>query len=232
MNTLSQSLAQYIAKLGLASGDRLPSERELARSLGVSRNSLREVMKQLQAQGLVDIRHGAGTFLVASPAAFSQALHRHLASQRGRIDALFELRLAIEPGIAALAARKATDRHIQALEEAIAAQAAEEDPRRWGMRDQTVHLALAKATSNPLVEKLFGLLGTSLAETREEGLQSHERLTASVAGHRQILHAVAAHDPAAAALAMEAHILWAHTLTQFPSTEELSCTKSELPPKN
>lgn len=220
--TLAHDILQLIDDLGLAPGDKLPPERELARHFRVSRGSIREAMKQLAAQGIVESRHGAGTFLASTPGAFSQALGAALADARHRLESLFELRLAVEPGIAALAARKATPAQVQALEQAIALQEAETDPARWGACDQAVHHALAQATGNPLVSRLVAALYAPLAETRDEGLQSPERHSASVAGHRQILQAVAAGDPGGAALAMEAHILWAHTLIQLPLKEDPS----------
>jgi GntR family transcriptional repressor for pyruvate dehydrogenase complex len=142
-----------------------------------------------------------------------------LAGARAHLDRLFELRLVVEPGIAALAARKATDAHMEAIREAIAAQAAEADPRRWGARDMAVHHAIAQATENPLVPELLAATG-AITETRDEALQSPARHHASVAGHHRILEALLAHDSAAAAKAMEDHILWAHALTQFPSKED------------
>ncbi len=220
--SLPSTILRLIEDLGLAPGDQLPPERELAQRFRVSRGSIREAMKTLAAQGVIASRHGAGTFLVSPLRAFSQALGRALTDARCRIDALFELRLALEPGIAALAARKATPSHTQAIAEAIALQEAETDPARWGAYDHAIHTEFARATGNLLVEELVTALAAPLAETRDEGLQSPERHAASVAGHRQILEAILAHDPAAAALAMEAHILWSHTLIQLPPKEEYS----------
>ncbi|BDV02061.1 GntR family transcriptional regulator [Thermodesulfomicrobium sp. WS] len=217
---LSHHLLRLIDDLGLSPGERLPPERDLAQKFRVSRGSIREAVKHLAAQGVVESRRGAGTFVVSSPQAFTRAMGAALAGARAHLDRLFELRLVVEPGIAALAARKATDAHMEAIREAIAAQAAEADPRRWGARDMAVHHAIAQATENPLVPELLAATAAAFTETREEALQSPARHHASVAGHHRILEALLAHDPAAAAKAMEDHILWAHALTQLPSKED------------
>jgi GntR family transcriptional repressor for pyruvate dehydrogenase complex len=216
---LSHHLLRLIDEMGLTPGDRLPPERDLAQRFRVSRGSIREAVKHLAAQGVVESRRGAGTFVVSAPQAFAHAMEAALAGARAHLDRLFELRLIIEPGIAAVAARKASDAHLQAIQKAVATQAGETDSRRWGERDLAVHRAIAQATENPLVPELLAATG-AITETRDEALQSAARHEASVTGHRRILEALLAHDSAAAAKAMEDHILWAHALTQLPSKED------------
>lgn len=215
-------LLRLIDDLGLTPGDRLPPERELAQRFRVCRGRIREALQHLAAQGIVESRRGAGTFLASSPQAFLHAMQTALTGAHTHMDRLFELRLVVEPGIAALAARKATPTSIHAILQAIDAQAMETDPRQWGARDQAVHHAIALATDNPLVPELLAAMTAAITETRQEALQSSMRRKTSVAGHHHILAAITARDPDAAATAMEEHILWAHALTQLPPKEDPS----------
>src|SRR3954454_15521681 len=98
---IAERLAADIRSGLLAPGERLPSERELARQLEVSRASVREALAALQLQGVVETRAGAGTF-VAADAQPSQELP-HDASP----SAVLEARAQLEPAVARLAARRA-----------------------------------------------------------------------------------------------------------------------------
>src|ERR1700709_391733 len=97
----------------LQPGDRLPPERELARKLNISRSSLRSGIGFLSAMGVLQSRHGAGTFVSTGPPALDSssltvlgALHNFLPWQ------MFEARLVLESSVVALAAERATDEHI------------------------------------------------------------------------------------------------------------------------
>src|SRR4051794_18894664 len=97
---IAERLAADIRSGALVPGERLPSERELARTLEVSRASVREALASLQLQGVVETRKGAGTFVAARPPGNGELPHDASPS------AVLEARLALEPAVARLAAAR------------------------------------------------------------------------------------------------------------------------------
>jgi len=135
----------------LKPGDQLPAERELAQRLGVSRTAVREAVKALREKGLVEAYSGRGTFVTdgtTQAARQSFDLMVKLGQQEGSPH-LSELRLILEPGIAALAAERVKREDLQALREAVAVmERAQKDPEAYIEADLDFHLALAEAAAN------------------------------------------------------------------------------------
>jgi GntR family transcriptional regulator, transcriptional repressor for pyruvate dehydrogenase complex len=194
----------------LRAGDRLPPERELATSFGASRTAVREALKTLAQMGLVDMRPGRGTVVTDNT---SDAMRSSLGlmlrvSHLHSPDALVELREIIEPEIAALAAARATDAHIEALREAV--ETMERSLRladTYIAADNHFHRTLALATQNPLIVALADSIVGLLAEQRT--------LIFTVTGgpergqvfHTTLLEAVERRDIERARTAMRAHLL-------------------------
>src|SRR5712692_8412544 len=117
---IAQQIEQRVLSGELHSGDRLPTERELAEQFHASRTAVREAMKTLAQKGLVDMRPGRGTVVIDET---SEAMRHSLGlmirvGQAGSESNLVEVREILEPEIAALAAVRATEDHIAALREA------------------------------------------------------------------------------------------------------------------
>src|SRR5580704_18445318 len=117
-----QQIEESILKGALKPGDQLPAERELAQNFGVSRTAVREAVKALREKGLVEAYSGRGTFITNGT---SQAIRQSLdlMMKIGQPDGgvhLAEMRLILEPGIAALAAARVEEQHLSAMREAIA----------------------------------------------------------------------------------------------------------------
>jgi GntR family transcriptional repressor for pyruvate dehydrogenase complex len=189
-------------------GDRLPPERELAQLFGVGRSTLREAVRVLESLGLVEVRAGEGTFLAEGDAATTQAqLPPALFSKWTTQVNLFELRTVLEPGLASLAARRATADYLTKMHEALAAQAAQVQRGELGTdEDATFHELIAEATRNPALIHLMQHLARSLRETRDSSLQRDGRPTRSLWENRAILAAIEARKPTLAARRMQAHI--------------------------
>jgi GntR family transcriptional repressor for pyruvate dehydrogenase complex len=192
----------------LKAGDRLPSERELAETFRVSRSSVREAIKTLEREGLVVARPGSGTFIAAVDV---ESLVAPLASllSRGKdalID-LFEMRRLVEPGIAALAAERATPADIVRLKEICAAQEQQIKHQASAVEsDAAFHLTIGQATHNAALQRLVAAIVEILKPMREQALQTPGRAQKSLASHREILIAIERHDPALAQQAMQRHI--------------------------
>lgn len=194
----------------LKKGDQLPNERALAESYGVSRTVIREAMKTLVSEGLVEVRTGHGTFVVDDTAgAFKNSITTlmRVGGDADRLRELVELRELLEPGVAALAARRASEEDIGKLEASIADMSgAMDDLDAFIRADNRFHKQLAVASRNRLIPRILDSVVDMLNELRggifgveggpERG-QSH---------HRTILAAIKERDAAAAQIAMEDHL--------------------------
>jgi GntR family transcriptional repressor for pyruvate dehydrogenase complex len=213
VSTLPERIERRIAELieagVLSAGERLPSERELARIFGVSRLAVREAAHRLEARGLVVVRRGAGSFVAAAmPEARPAAAKPTFAAD---IEELIDVRLLLEPAAADWAARRG-DRPSATVVLRIAAQferaAAEPAPRfdLLAAVDHELHLEVAQAADNALLARLIGeVLGTYRLGL-EWGLRRPGRLEQTVTEHRRLADAIASGDAAGAREAMVAHL--------------------------
>jgi GntR family transcriptional regulator, transcriptional repressor for pyruvate dehydrogenase complex len=193
----------------LVPGDQLPAERELAAQLGVSRTSLRQALTALEAVGMVEIRHGAGAYLVATePDQVVTSLAVTLAEQNRRLPEAMEARMALERFIAGLAASRRTEADLESARRALARMEQEIEAGGLGTGgDADFHEALWAAAHNGVLSRLLESLNKPMARIREESLSQDQRPQRSLAAHWRILEALEQGDPAAAVAAMDAH-LW------------------------
>jgi GntR family transcriptional regulator, transcriptional repressor for pyruvate dehydrogenase complex len=193
----------------LKPGDQLPAERELAQKFGVSRTAVREAVKALREKGLVEAFSGRGTFITDGT---SQAIRQSLdlmmkIGQPDGCSHLAEVRLILEPEIAALAATRVQDQHLAAMREAIAVMdGARQDPNAYIEADLDFHLALAEAAANPLI---LSLLDSIVGLLREQRLRIFNVEGGPERGqfhHKRILEAIESRDAEEAREAMRAHL--------------------------
>ncbi|MFD1716706.1 FadR/GntR family transcriptional regulator [Georgenia deserti] len=193
----------------LSPGDRLPSERELAALLGVSRPSLREALKLLQAQGVLEIRHGHGVFVSEPRAAAS--LRAALIREDIGVDELFAMREVLELPAAAWAAERQNTEALAALEEAHAELDAysyteDLDYERLRELDAAFHLSIVAASGNRFLRQTTIILHEILAAGMQTTLRVPGRVEKSREDHRRILEAILAGDVAGAREAAQAHV--------------------------
>jgi DNA-binding FadR family transcriptional regulator len=199
---IAERLADDIRSGLLAPGERLPSERDLARTLEVSRASVREALASLALQGVVETRHGAGTFVVGLPPAESP----HDASP----SAVLEARLALEPVVARLAAaRGQADEVAEKL--LVAMEAEPVDIASWNASDRLFHRQLAAMTGNPVLlafaDHVAALMDEPLWQRlRDDSIAQSGRTRIHVAEHRMIYEAIVDGDAEAAAFYSVQHI--------------------------
>src|SRR3954452_4690537 len=193
---VAERLAADIRSGALAPGERLPSERELARTLEVSRASVREAIGALQLQGVVETPPGAGTFVAARPPA-AEAPHDASPSS------VLEARAQLEPAVARLAAARA--QRDPAAENLMAAMEAEPvDIAVWNTSDRLFHRQLAAMTGNPVLlafaDHVASLMDQPLWQRlRDDSIAVSGRTRLHVAEHRMIYEAIVAGDGEAAA---------------------------------
>ncbi|MFQ5879616.1 MAG: FadR/GntR family transcriptional regulator [Dehalococcoidia bacterium] len=205
---VGDQLRRLIVGGRLRVGERLPSERELAQQLGVSRASVREAIRSLQEVGLLESRQGEGTFVrEVDLERLREVFPSLLITQRGLIQELFEVRKIWEPAVAAYAAQRATAEDVATMTEILRRQ--EEKLGRGLMaieEDSAFHYTVAAAAGNSIIVRVMDALMGLLAKSREQSLQMGERPQWSLEGHRRILAAVAAHDSPAAYQAALDHV--------------------------
>ncbi len=189
-------------------GDRLPAERDLAKTLQVGRSTVREAIRALESLGILEARPGEGTFLIANPAdPQPDPITAHAFKSWENQRKLFEVRMVIEPDLAALAARRASFEQIVKMRQVLQEQEALVRAGDTGIKaDTTFHFLLAEAAANDILLRIMDSLMELLRETREASLQTGDRSIRSMRQHKAILRAIESRDPAAAEKRMREHI--------------------------
>jgi GntR family transcriptional repressor for pyruvate dehydrogenase complex len=189
-------------------GARLPSEHELSAKLGCSRISIREAIQMLASLGLVQTRQGGGTFVSAySGEVLLSPLLPMLALERTDLLSVLEYRRIMERGCAALAVERAGEAEIAELETAFAAmRASAQDLTAFAKADLEFHVALARATKNPVLVKVNSVIHDILSVSMEEIVRSLGTRD-GLDYHRRILAALKARDAGATATLMEEHVV-------------------------
>lgn len=213
-------------------GRRLPAERELAERFNVSRPTIREAVIALELQGLVEVRVGAGVFVLeASASGRTNSAGTDLAI--GPFE-LMEARRIIESETAALAATLIDDEQLDRLDAIVARMEEENRLQLQGERaDRQFHIAIAESTRNSaltaVIENLWEIRETSpmminlLQKARSKGVRP------MVDEHRLIVSALRARDPAAARAAMQGHLARViEELLQATETEAIERVRNEI----
>jgi GntR family transcriptional repressor for pyruvate dehydrogenase complex len=175
---------------------------------GVSRTSVRDAIRVLEMRGLVEPRHGEGTVVKQIPIdAIVSPLADALAASKDLTADLFDMRRMLEPPLARVAALRATDEDMKAMEDILSRQA--ERVRAGGIaieEDNAFHYQIATAAKNQVVLRVMDVVMDLLQESRARSLQGPGRAEKSLDGHRRILSAIRGRDLDAAAEAMRLHI--------------------------
>jgi GntR family transcriptional repressor for pyruvate dehydrogenase complex len=199
-------------------GTKIPSENVLTRRLGVSRVSLREALHMLASLGLLESRQGGGTFVCKySGEILFTPLVPMIALDNTELLDVLEYRRIVEKGTAALVAEKAGPREIGELEAAYRAMTrAKGRLQTFARADLDFHLALARATGNPIVIKVNDIIKSVLSASMDR-VVSALGVRDGLSYHRRILDAIRAHDPGRAESLMEEHVL--RTITRLKAKE-------------
>jgi len=210
-NKVYEEVARQLERLILTKlhpGDKLPSERELAESLGVSRSSIRDAIRSLELVGLVEPRQGSGTVVrEISAETLMNPLTSVLRHKIELVTELIDFRKMLEPPLAARAATHASAEELEEMEEILHRQEAKFRIGELAVEeDSEFHYAIAMASGNSVVLKVLDFLMDLLRDTRERSLQTEGRPQKSLAGHRKILAAIKKRDAEAAKAAMRHHI--------------------------
>ncbi|WP_063836075.1 FadR/GntR family transcriptional regulator [Actinacidiphila yeochonensis] len=203
-------IVDLIVDMDLDPGDPLPAEPELMRTLGVSRNSVREALKGLQALGIVDVRHGYGTYVgtAALPSLAPGLLfHSRLAVRRDNPRALLdivEVRALLESGLIRRSAVELAPEHLERLRAELDGLAADGDAGRSG-HDRRFHELLYEPLGNALALQLIALFWDVYRQLEADVAKPRTDHDHVVGQHRQVLQALEDRDPDAAAASIAGH---------------------------
>ncbi|MEA2284949.1 MAG: GntR family transcriptional regulator, transcriptional repressor for pyruvate dehydrogenase complex [Solirubrobacteraceae bacterium] len=193
----------------LKAGDRLPTERDLAREWGVSRTTVRQALYELELKSLVDRTRRRGTTVadLRARAVTSEALLSGLSPHARQLAEVLDFRAAIEPAMSARAAMYATSSEIAEMDALLEAMAASGSAQTDIELDHRFHTLIAQATHNPLFVQLVGDMANWLRDVRRSQLQiSPERRARMLRGHALFVEAIRARDPDAAARVSAEHV--------------------------
>ncbi|WP_369033740.1 MULTISPECIES: FadR/GntR family transcriptional regulator [Streptomyces] len=179
-------------------GARIPTEPELVEQLGVARNTIREAVRALAHNGLLDIRQGSGTYVVAT-SELAGVMHRRFADADPRHIA--ELRSTLESGAAELAALRRTERDLRQLDALLVRRDeawASGDAEAFVTADASLHMAVVAASHNDVMTAMYADLGEVLREWLRDDV-GEELTPDSLVDHAPLVDAIRAGDAAAAA---------------------------------
>lgn len=205
----AERLLKLILERGYEVGAKLPNEYELAQDLEVGRSTIREAVRSLATRNVLEVRQGSGTYVSSKKGVSEDPLGFSLVKDTAKLTAdLFELRLLLEPRIAALTAQHATPKEVEALEklvidieEAVAAG----DPKHLQL-DVNFHSLMAKYSGNIAMDSLLPVINQSI-HLINANYTNRQMKEDSLQAHRDILNAIKSGDPIAAHDAMLLHIM-------------------------
>ncbi len=203
-----ERLAQSIRLGVLSGGDQLPPERELADTFGVSRVTLREALKALKAAGLLESRRGrgGGTFVVAATAQQPWAARTTEDEPTPSLNDTLELRRIIEPGAAALAARRTLSAADRGTLHDCLREANDCDTESRRLADCRLHMAIAAAGGSPSVVAVVADVQMRMTELLQRIPVLRPNIAHSDRQHAAIVAGVLSGQPDAARAAMEEHV--------------------------
>jgi GntR family transcriptional regulator, transcriptional repressor for pyruvate dehydrogenase complex len=206
-DVIAEQILEGIQRDGLARGDRLPTEQQFTRQLGVGRTSIREALQQLHALGIVEVRKGRGTFVADRAGngvrlAFSRCIANHAFTSEEFID----VGIALEAQAASLAAIRADEDQIAELD-GINSEREDADIRQVTHSDERFHLAIFEMSRSRMLAMLYRGLLADLLDFRRDTLALPWGRSCMAREHVRIVAAIRNRDPEAARAAMVDH-LW------------------------
>ncbi len=203
---VADRLRNAIAAGAYGHGRRLPAERQIAEALSVSRGTVREALKLLQVDGMVERRIGIGTFVAPS----AGSTEEDVAEITSPLE-LMEVRAAVEPRIVRLVVLNATPRDIAQIADALAGlERCGGDRQSFSEWDQRFHQAMAEATHNPLMIQVYRQINHVRAHSQWQAIKDKvltpERIAAYNREHRMLFEAIGARDTEAALAIVSVHL--------------------------
>lgn len=190
------ALADYVRDAGLVPGDRLPSERDLASGMGVSRPMLREAFRHLETLGVIQRLTGNGTYLKKTFTSSDVHIVVSLETERESLVQVLQLRRALESEVAALVAARATDDDIEELANLVEELEVEFASKGNNpVTDRAFHQALYDLCGNPLFHQLLQPLAHTFEQFWQNPLGKRDFARRTLPLHRRLYERIRDHDP-------------------------------------
>lgn len=205
---VAEKIAGLIAAGIVRIGDALPSERDLATSFQVSRETVRGGIQILAARGVIEVSQGARTRVISTdlgPMAPGVTETRRI--NEYDIETVHAARMLVEREVVAAAAREIRQDDLNFLRRCLETQkSAQTDPVRFLISDREFHLAIYRACGNPALADFVSDLYAHMMEIRRRAVAQDQAVARSVADHEAILNGLARHDEAAVVAAFDVHL--------------------------
>ena len=206
--TIAGQIKTRIIDSQMPAGSRLPTEAKLMETYAVSRSTVREAIKILQAENIVEVRHGLGSFVAENTGVSRDPLGLSFTEHGALLPEMLEVRLLMEPDIAALAAKRRLPEDLDNMERQILqmmdAAAKGENYNRY---DYGFHIAVAQCTHNTILPRIFPVIYDAIEAGYEQTVNVRGSVKNAIVFHRRILEAIRAGDEAGAREATREHIL-------------------------
>lgn len=204
-----ENLRFYIMNENIQIGERFPTEKELCATLGVGRGTVREAVKVLISQGLLEIKPGLGTFIKSKTPVPTNSLASWFASNEVELQDLTVVRSALEPLATKLAIEKCTNEQLKALKhiQICAVRAAEEcDASSLAQYDEEFHHTIFVIAGNILLIEINDIITQQLAQFRQNTFKIKKNIDNFIPAHDAIIRAFETHDPALGEKKMRQHM--------------------------
>ncbi len=230
-----ERIKDLVQRRRLRPGDRLPTERDLAKEFLVSRPTVRSALQALAAMGVVRSRKGAGTFIQGGPPALGGEPLSLLAALHDFTSAeMFEARGALEVAGAGLSALRATPSQREQMATELAGMFSSlDDPEAFLVHDIRFHRAVAAGSNNAVIAALVEMVSSLVWERRRKTIARARDLRESAEMHRRIFDAVRANQAARARTAMAVHLKlalegWSAEAVRASAREKLKVAKAKV----
>ncbi len=223
---VEEQLYRYIIDTPFEIGAKLPNEFELGEKFGVGRSTIREAVKLLISKGVLEVRRGSGTYVInTTPADMDPLGLQGLGDRMSLAMDLVDVRLILEPGIAEMAARNATEKDIEELERLCSlVEQKMQNGEDYVQEDIAFHTCVAKCSQNKVVEQLIPIIDTAVMVFVNV---THKMLKEeTLATHRAVVDSIVDRDPIGARTAMTMHMTYNRNLIRKLWKESRKSEKS------
>jgi DNA-binding FadR family transcriptional regulator len=202
VNNVVNQISALILERRFVSGERIPTEIELGAQLGVSRNSIREAIKILNAVGILEVKRGKGTFVASTvtPTFFDPLIFSLILEPRSNKD-LYELRMMFDSMVLFCAIERITQTQIQELEmivertrEMFSKERYLDDIEYYMSQDVLFHKCLLETTGNPLIQRIGHSILEFIPEYVKKSIQQDQGILRSINNHKEIIRTLKGRD--------------------------------------
>jgi len=207
LEIIVQQIKLQIKNGSLKPGEKLPSERKLANLLGVSRASVREAIQALAYSGYLEVIQGKGTYVLDMAAKYDEIVNFLSEFSNYSVDYLMEARMIIEGELARLAAMNASQGEIDLMQKIVRKISHTRDANSFFVKDLELHLTIAKASHNPVLNGLMKIIGELIYKETESILEaSKEYCERNLKNIKDLVKAIKEKDAIKAKQLMIEHI--------------------------